>query len=47
MKTYSKPVIELIDLQAVGFIMGLEDASNPSHSMTTPNPVQRKRTPVF
>ena len=47
MKTYLKPVIELIDLQAAGFIMGLADASNPDHIMTTPNPVQRKRTPVF
>ena len=47
MKTYLKPVIESTDLKAVGFIMGMEDASNPNHSMTTSNPVQRKRTPVF
>ena len=46
MKTYLKPVIESTDLQAAGFIMGLSDASNPDHIMTT-NPVQRKRTPVF
>lgn len=44
MKTYSKPVIESTDLQAVGFIMGLEDASNPDHTMTS---APKKRTKIF
>jgi hypothetical protein len=44
MKTYSKPVIELIDLQAVGFIMGLEDASNPNHTMTS---APKRRWKIF
>lgn len=44
MKTYSKPVIELIDLQAAGFIMGLEDASNPNHTTTS---APKKRTKIF
>lgn len=41
MKTYSKPIIELIDLQAAGFIMGLSDASNPDHTMTTSAPERK------
>lgn len=44
MKTYSKPVIELIDLQAAGFIMGLADASNPDHPMTS---APKRRWKIF
>lgn len=44
MKTYSKPIIELIDLQAAGFIMGIADPSNPDHTMTS---APKRRWKIF